>query len=223
MGGCERCGRLDSTLRATSFIYTISVILMTFRRGSGGVYCSSCRKKEGVKWTLVSAVMGWWGFPWGPIYTLQAIGRNSSGGYQDSELNGELLQAVAVELIERGDKPGAIEALEESLRLHDDGNARQFLWSLQGEEVSASEEASTEGVATASPATPSFAPGALVRAIAASLDLYSQPDPDSSASPVGTLGGQTAVVTRAHRGWVELQVPGGTGGWVSERSVEPAA
>lgn len=65
MGGCERCGRLDSSLRATSFIYTISVILMTFRRGAGGVYCGRCRKTEGFKWTLVSALFGWWGFPWG--------------------------------------------------------------------------------------------------------------------------------------------------------------
>jgi hypothetical protein len=133
MTGCERCGRLDSSLRASGFIYTISLLLVTFKRGAGGVYCGSCRKKAGFKYTFISAIFGWWGIPWGPVYTLQAIGRNSAGGYQDRDLNAELLQGVAAELIERGDKSGAVAALEESLRLREDGSVRQALWSLAGE------------------------------------------------------------------------------------------
>ncbi len=31
---------------------------------------------------LVSGLFGWWGIPWGPVYTLQTIGKNSAGGYQ---------------------------------------------------------------------------------------------------------------------------------------------
>lgn len=213
MVGCERCGRVDETLRATSFIYTISVLLMTFRRGAGGVYCGSCRKKAGLKYSVISAIFGWWGIPWGPIYTVQALGRNSAGGYQDDELNAELLQAVASTLIDEGNKTGAIRALEESVRLHDDGTVRQVLWSLQGE------AAATAAVPSGSPASAglvarserTFLPGQLVRTADGTAALYA--GAEEIGEPVGHLGTELAVVLRAQHDWVELQVPGGRTGW----------
>jgi hypothetical protein len=222
--GCERCGRLDSTLRASSFIYTISLIFVTFRRGAAGVYCGSCRKKEGLKYTLTSALLGWWGIPWGPIYTLHAFGRNSAGGYQDAGLNAELLQAVASELIERGDKTGAIAALEQSIRLKDDGGARQVLWGLKGELADEATSPTTEttpvttGGTSVLPSTQTFKPGVLVRSAEGSVQMYAQPS--SSREPVAKLGSETAVVTRTEAGWLELRVPGGSAGWVPETAVE---
>lgn len=223
VGGCERCGRFDSTLRATSFLYTISLLVVTFRRGAGGVYCGSCRKKEGLKWTLLSSVMGWWGFPWGPIYTLQAIGRNSGGGYQDPEINAHLLQVVAQELIEDSDTQGAVEALEASLRLRDDGDARQALWSIQGEPATLAGSSPVAAVSSArSEAVPSsrFGPGALVRTRLGNASLYARPE--ESGAPVATLEDETAVVLRAQARWLEVQVPGGRSGWVVEGAVELA-
>ena len=224
MGGCEKCGRLDSTLRASSFTYVISLILMTSRRGAGGVYCSSCRKKEGLKYTLVSAIFGWWGFPWGPIYTLQSIGRNSSGGYQDPELNAQLLQAVAAELIGQGDTSGAITALEESLRLNDDGDARQALWALKGEVASGVMPShggdSAPPIPSAAPSPSAFSPGALVRSRHSGTTLHAQPA--ESSELVGVLNSETAVVTRAQDGWLELRVPGASSGWVIESAIESA-
>ena len=35
---------------------------------------------KGLPFTLLSLVAGWWGIPWGPIYTIQAIYNNSRGG-----------------------------------------------------------------------------------------------------------------------------------------------
>jgi hypothetical protein len=222
MIGCERCGRLDSTLRGSSFLYTISVIFMTFRRGAGGVYCSSCRKKEGFKWTLVSAIFGWWGIPWGPIYTLQAIGRNSAGGYQDNSLNANLMKAVAGELMDRGEQRGAIDALETSLRLEDDPDARQALWSLQGElEGGHAEPGAPATAATLEAVAPAtFAPGVLVRS--ANGDAPMHAGPSGSFEQVGTLGSDTAIVTRAEAGWVELHVPGGKAGWIPASAIESA-
>lgn len=135
------------------------------------------------------------------------------------------IQLSVEELGRKLDALGPDASEHERERVMVDHVARQVQWSLQGEAVSASEDASasapTSGAETASSPGPRFAPGALVRPIADGLDLY--PQPDGSASPVATLDGQTAVVTRAHRGWVELHVPGRGGGWVSEGSVEPAA
>lgn len=30
--------------------------------------------------SVVSLIFGWWGFPWGPIYTFQVLGKNADGG-----------------------------------------------------------------------------------------------------------------------------------------------
>lgn len=215
---CQRCGRVDQTLRATSFIYTFSIIVMTFRRGSGGVFCGSCRKKEGLKYSAVSAIFGWWGIPWGPVYTLQALGRNSAGGYQDKELNAELLQAVASNLIDGDDKTGAIAALEESLRLDDNGTVRQALWSLQGEAVATAAPAIASNPAIARVLSgPTLRPGQLVKSANGFAPLYS--DPAEAGDPVAHLGIESAVVMRAQDGWVELQMPGGRSGWTRTSAV----
>ncbi len=31
-------------------------------------------------YTLVTLLLGWWGLPWGPIFTIQAIANNLRGG-----------------------------------------------------------------------------------------------------------------------------------------------
>ena len=36
--------------------------------------------KKGVKYSLFSFVLGWWGFPFGPIYTIASIVTNCKGG-----------------------------------------------------------------------------------------------------------------------------------------------
>ena len=73
---------LDRGARFVIYQYCISVVFMTFKRpsdihfvraGEGGV-------GKGLKFTLLSFVLGWWGIPWGPIYTIQSIWTNSRGG-----------------------------------------------------------------------------------------------------------------------------------------------
>ena len=45
------------------FTYTISIVVMTFRWSS----------------LLISLFLGWWGIPFGPIYTIQSIIRAFTG------------------------------------------------------------------------------------------------------------------------------------------------
>jgi hypothetical protein len=52
-------------------------------------------------YTLTSLLFGWWGFPWGLIYTPQAIYRNLCGGYR--ETIAELIPKVDAE-VERLEK-----------------------------------------------------------------------------------------------------------------------
>lgn len=68
--------------RFVLFEYCISVVLMTFKRGSDVYFI---RAGEGVfvkslPYSLISLTLGWWGIPWGPIYTLTSLFTNLGGG-----------------------------------------------------------------------------------------------------------------------------------------------
>ena len=73
--------------------YTISVILMTFKRASSvrfvkageGTFLAS------LPYSLLTLVFGWWGVPWGPIYSVMSLFTNLSGG---KDVTGEVLAAV---------------------------------------------------------------------------------------------------------------------------------
>jgi hypothetical protein len=42
--------------------------------------------------TLLSLVLGWWGIPWGPIYTIQSVVINFQGG---KDVTKEVLASMA--------------------------------------------------------------------------------------------------------------------------------
>lgn len=80
--------------RFVVFQYCISIILMTFRRGSDVFFI---RPGEGTlrhsaRYSLLSFVVGWWGIPWGPIYTVGALVTNAKGG---RDVTAEVLAALA--------------------------------------------------------------------------------------------------------------------------------
>lgn len=72
-------GQLEEDLRRGGkfvvFTYSISIIFMTFRKASSVYYIRSDESAfaTGFKYMLISLVLGWWGIPWGPIYTIQSI------------------------------------------------------------------------------------------------------------------------------------------------------
>jgi hypothetical protein len=68
--------------RFVQFQYCVSVILITFKRSSPIYFIRSGESPvgKGIGFTLLTLVAGWWGFPWGPIYSAQSIYRNLSGG-----------------------------------------------------------------------------------------------------------------------------------------------
>jgi hypothetical protein len=62
--------------------YCISVLIITFRRSSNIYFISHDRNPivNGLPFSLLSLFLGWWGIPWGPIYTIQALWVNCQGG-----------------------------------------------------------------------------------------------------------------------------------------------
>jgi hypothetical protein len=62
--------------------YCISVVILTIKRGTDihFVRADESAVGKGMQYTLLSAVAGWWGIPWGPIYTVVALANNLKGG-----------------------------------------------------------------------------------------------------------------------------------------------
>ena len=62
--------------------YTISVLVMTFRRSSGIYFIRYGENGtvKGLGFTFLTFLLGWWGIPWGPIYSIGALYTNLSGG-----------------------------------------------------------------------------------------------------------------------------------------------
>ncbi len=64
------------------FHYCVSVIVMTFRRSSDIYFIRAGEGTAGksIGFTLLTLVFGWWGIPWGPIYSFSSLVTNFRGG-----------------------------------------------------------------------------------------------------------------------------------------------
>jgi hypothetical protein len=62
--------------------YCISVGIMTFRRSSDVYFIPAGENAvvKGLPWTFLTLVAGWWGIPWGPIFSIQSLVTNLGGG-----------------------------------------------------------------------------------------------------------------------------------------------
>ena len=62
--------------------YTVSIIVLTFRRSSDVYFIRPGQNAviKGLGWTILTFLLGWWGIPWGPIYSIGCLGTNLSGG-----------------------------------------------------------------------------------------------------------------------------------------------
>jgi hypothetical protein len=68
--------------RFVFYQYTVSVLVMSFRRSSPIYYIPPGQSAvtPGLLWSAISFVVGWWGIPWGFIWTPMVIFKNFTGG-----------------------------------------------------------------------------------------------------------------------------------------------
>lgn len=66
------------------FYYCVSLLVVTFRRSSPVYLIKTGENSLGkaMPWILLTALLGWWGIPWGPIYSIQSLVTNFRGGKQ---------------------------------------------------------------------------------------------------------------------------------------------
>lgn len=65
-----------------TYQYCISLLVVTFKRPSPVYLIRSTEKAvtKGLLYSLISFFLGWWGIPWGPIYTIESFVVNFKGG-----------------------------------------------------------------------------------------------------------------------------------------------
>src|SRR5262245_6773149 len=82
-----RCGRF------VLFQYCISVLILTFGRSwdSYLLRVGGRAARYSIGFTMLSLIAGWWGLPWGPIYTIGAVATNLAGG---KDVTAEVLQSI---------------------------------------------------------------------------------------------------------------------------------
>ena len=73
---------LQRGAKIVCYHYCVSLLVITLRRSSDAYYIPAGESavSKGLPWTLLSLVMGWWGIPWGPIFTVQSLVVNFKGG-----------------------------------------------------------------------------------------------------------------------------------------------
>jgi hypothetical protein len=93
---------LEAGGRFVYYQYCISLLLVTLRRPSNIIFLMPRDRglMRGLPYTFVTLLLGWWGVPWGPIYTAAALMCNCGGGH-------DVTLAVRRFLAYRGTEPVA--------------------------------------------------------------------------------------------------------------------
>lgn len=82
LNGHELAREIDRGAKIVVFDYCISIVVMTFKRPSAPHLVRPGQPTLGLAlpYILLSLAFGWWGIPWGFIYTPMALFTNLSGG-----------------------------------------------------------------------------------------------------------------------------------------------
>jgi hypothetical protein len=82
MTGSDLANELARGGKFVVYQYCISIVVMTFKRSSKVTFVRADENSltKGLIFSLLSFLLGWWGIPWGPIYTVQSLVVNFQGG-----------------------------------------------------------------------------------------------------------------------------------------------
>ena len=127
---CEVCGRRDETVRLGTYPYVFSIVVLTFQREFSGCWCRVHRIPRWLAATLISSIIGWFGIPFGLIFTPISLLHLARGGIEDKNTNGRILRSIGEEKYRKGDLQGAIRCFEASLLYLDEPQVNEQLRAL---------------------------------------------------------------------------------------------
>jgi curved DNA-binding protein CbpA len=127
---CEKCNRVDSSLRVSVLWRVGSAFVISQRSPAVKILCSKCRVKETLAANAYTAFLGWWSIP-GFFWTLEALFKNAFGGEQPKENNAALLKALSYQLYRADRQSEAYKALAAALKFKPDPESEKILEGLK--------------------------------------------------------------------------------------------
>ncbi|MEO6979051.1 MAG: hypothetical protein ABI113_11755, partial [Mucilaginibacter sp.] len=99
---CPICGGTDEKLNATMVSNVVSFIVFTHQQKEIKIACPRCLNKQNNNAMIKTALLGWWGIPWGIIRTPKALLFNANQKAQNDfpEAN-ELFKSFVYERLGR--------------------------------------------------------------------------------------------------------------------------
>lgn len=88
---CSVCGIVTAQPRYVIFYRAASFIFVSRSEPIQGIYCRNCAEKVSLKASAFTWVLGWWGFPFGPVFALHALFINMFGGKRPADVNARIL------------------------------------------------------------------------------------------------------------------------------------
>ncbi len=99
---CPSCNGTDEALTAGFSSAAFSILVFTNYEKRFLISCPTCLRKRTTRATVSSLLFGWWGIPWGPIRTIQALVNNAKvSQYLPNHEPNEWLQAFALQNLHR--------------------------------------------------------------------------------------------------------------------------
>ncbi len=124
---CSRCRAITAQPRYVVYWRVISYGVGSVRRPVQGVFCRACADRLGVIASAITWLLGWWGVPWGPLWTVKALWCNLRGGERPGDINASLLSRQARYFIGTGKLALARAALDQAMSLVQRPELRQKL------------------------------------------------------------------------------------------------
>ena len=94
---CEICGRQDETVRYVTYPYVVSLVVVTFQRAFSGCWCRTHRIEKWLAASFLTLLFGWFGVPFGLLFTPFRLFQLARGGIQSDAANARLLANIAEE------------------------------------------------------------------------------------------------------------------------------
>jgi hypothetical protein len=128
---CSSCGTVTEQPRYIVLWTVMSFLLVTIRKPTQGVFCHYCAGDKAIKASVLTWLLGWWGIPWGPIWSIYYLLKNLLGGDKSSDANAALLGRHALAFAQDCKYALAIAVVQQAFLFANNSNIRTSLEHLR--------------------------------------------------------------------------------------------
>lgn len=112
---CAKCGVVSAQPRYVIFYKVKSFLAASHKIPINGIFCAKCGSLISLSASFATWVLGWWNFPWGVLWSIQALGINLWGGIRPPHINAIILKQQAAYFKKIGNSALAKAVVHEAL------------------------------------------------------------------------------------------------------------